>query len=147
MLYTKNGSYPAPIPHRIVLSDGMTRTDSSSFTEEEIQDAGYVLVDNPPIADYPNKVDWTGSEWVVREPNANEISQRWEYIRKECVSRLEATDYKVIKAVELGDTVEYEYLVYRQELRDLYNNVSNVDPWTVQFPRLLPLVDEGISES
>lgn len=147
MLYTKNGSYPAPLPHRIVLSDGMTRTDSSSFTEEEIADAGYVAVDSPPIADYPNKVDWTGSEWIIREPNSQETSARWDYIRKECVGRLEETDYKVIKAVETGDLPPIEFVTYRQELRDLYNNVNNVDPWFVQFPVLETAPEEIIEES
>ena len=147
MLYTKNGSYPAPLPHRIVLSDGMTRTDRSSFTEEEILDAGYIAVDNPPIADYPNKLDWDGNEWVIRIPNAQEISERWDYIRKECVRKLEETDYKVIKAVETGELPPVEFVAYRQELRDLYNNVNNVDPWLAQFPMLLPAVDKEISES
>lgn len=147
MLYTKNGSYPAPLPQRIVLSDGMTRTDSSSFTEEEILDAGYTPVDNPPQADYPNKLNWTGTEWLIREPNAQELLARWDYIRKECVRKLEETDYKVIKAVETGDLPPIEFIIYRQELRDLYNNVNNVDPWFVQFPILETVPEEIIQES
>jgi hypothetical protein len=147
MLYSKNGSYPTRLPHRIMLSDGTTRTDNTSFTEEEIADAGYVLVDNPPQADYPNKLDWDGSDWIIREPNPSETSQRWDYIRKECVRKLEETDYKVIKAVETGDLPPIEFVIYRQELRDLYNNVNNIDPWFVQFPVLLTVDEEIIQES
>ena len=44
MLYSYNGEYPTDIPERIRLSDGSTRTDSSTYTEEEIADAGYVYV-------------------------------------------------------------------------------------------------------
>jgi hypothetical protein len=141
MLYSKNGSYPAYLPHRIILSDGITRTDRTTFTEEEIVDAGYIAVDNPPVATYPNRLDWNGTEWLVREPNESEINAKWESIRNECVARLEATDYKVIKAVELNEIVEYEYLVYRQELRDLYNNVNGIDPWNFEFPVLIQAID------
>jgi hypothetical protein len=146
MLYSKNGSYPTLLPHRIVLSDGTTRTDNTSFTEEEIADAGYVLVDNPPQAEYPNKLDWDGIQWIIREPNSSEVFQKWDQIRNECLLRLEETDYKVIKAVETGDLPPIEFVIYRQELRDLYNNVNNIDPWFVQFPVLLT-VNEEIIES
>ena len=146
MLYSKNGSYPSTLPHRITLSDGTTRTDNTSFTEDELLDAGYVAVDLPPGHQYPNKLDWDGTQWFVREPNEDEIKQKWDAIRKECVRRLEETDYKVIKAVETGELPPIEYVVYRQELRDLYNNVNNIDPWFVEFP-VLQTVDEVITES
>ena len=32
MLYSYNGEYPTDIPERIRLSDGSTRTDSSTYT-------------------------------------------------------------------------------------------------------------------
>jgi hypothetical protein len=136
MLYSKNGSYPAPLPHRITLSSGMTRTDVETFTPEEIADAGYVEVSPPPQADYPNIVDWDGGSWLVREPNEAEVFQRWEAIKQQCTQLLEETDYKVIKAVEIGELPPANYVQYRQELRDLYNNINNVDPWFVNFPVL-----------
>jgi hypothetical protein len=149
MLYSKNGSYPTLLPHRITLSDGTTRTDRSSFTEEEIQDAGYVAVESQPIADYPNKLDWDGIQWIVREPTDFEISERWNYIRKECLRKLSETDYKVIKAVEVGELPPENYVLYRQELRDLYNNVNNVDPWNVIFPTIYSedVLEDIIEES
>ena len=136
MLYSKDGSYPGPLPHRITLSDGMTRTDSETFTPEEIADAGYIEVGPAPEASYPNIVDWDGSSWLVREPNETEVFQRWESIKQECTRLLESTDYKVIKAVEVGELPPANYVQYRQELRDLYNNINNVDPWFVDFPVL-----------
>ena len=51
MLYSYNGEYPTDIPERIRLSDGSTRTDSSTYTEEEIADAGYVYVEAPVLTD------------------------------------------------------------------------------------------------
>lgn len=139
MLYSKNGSYPAPLPHRITLSDGMTRTDAETFTPEEIADAGYVSVDDPIQPEYPRKLEWTGSAWSIREPNESEVAARWGQIKEECTRLLEATDYKVIKAVEVGELPPANYVQYRQELRDLYNNINNVDPWFVEFPVLQEL--------
>ena len=147
MLYSKNGSYPEPLPHRIVLSDGTTRTDKTTFTEEEIASSGYVLADPKPNASYPNVIDWDGNDWLVREPNDNELFKRWEYVKEYCVQELEKTDYKVIKAIEQGIPVEPEYVEYRQALRDLYNNVNNVDPWFVEFPSLYQDDEEIIQES
>lgn len=146
MLYSKNGGYPSQLPHRLEMPDGTTRTDVTTFTEEEIALAGYVAVENPTVPTYPQKLEWTGTEWLIREPSDAEIAQRWAYIQEECVRRLEDTDYKVIKAMEQGTPVEAFYVTYRQELRDLYNNANNVDPWFVEFP-VLQTADEEYLES
>jgi len=138
-LYTKNGEYPKQLPHMIRLSTGTVRSDRTTFTAQEIIDAGYVEVDNLPIVEYPNKIEWDGVnlQWIVRPPNDRELMARWDFIRKECTRRLEKTDYKVIKAMETGLPVDPSYVTYRQELRDLYNNVNNIDPWNVVFPNLI----------
>jgi hypothetical protein len=41
MLYSYHTCWPQVLPFRIRLSDGSTRTDPSTFTAEEIADAGY----------------------------------------------------------------------------------------------------------
>ena len=41
MLYSYRTCWPQVLPFRIRLSDGSTRTDPSTFTAEEIADAGY----------------------------------------------------------------------------------------------------------
>lgn len=73
MLYSKNGSYPAPIPFRIKLSDGRTRTDPTSFTTEEIADAGYIEVDDPPTVTNIEILKWTGTDWLVRNKTEEEL--------------------------------------------------------------------------
>lgn len=134
LLYTKNGEYPKQIPHMIRLSNGSVRSDRTTFTAEEIADAGYVQVDEPPVYTYPNKLEWNGTGWVVREPNEVEISQRWSEIRADCITRLSATDYKVIKSVESGSALDPLMIAYRQALRDIYNNINNLDPWNIDWP-------------
>lgn len=135
-LYTKNGEYPTRLPHMIRLSDGTVRSDRSSFTPEEISDAGYIQVDDPPTANYPNKLEWDGEnlQWIIRPPSERETQEKWAEIKRKCDDLLKRTDYKVIKAMEAGVAPDPAYVTYRQELRDLYNNVNDIDPWNVVWP-------------
>lgn len=75
-LYSKNGSYPEPIPFRIRLSNGLTRTEPSTFTEDEIADAGYTEVSNPPSITTEQVLEWNSLnlEWIVRSVTEQEIN-------------------------------------------------------------------------
>lgn len=75
-LYSKNGSYPEPIPFRIRLSNGLTRTEPSTFTENEIADAGYTEVSNPPSITSEQVLEWNSLnlEWIVRSVSEQEIN-------------------------------------------------------------------------
>ena len=74
-LYTQNGSYPKPIPFRIKLSNGQTRTDPTSFTEEEILDAGYIEVSEPPSITSEQVLEWDSQniQWIVRDKTEQEL--------------------------------------------------------------------------
>ncbi len=74
-LYSHGGSYPAPIPFRIKLSDGRTRTDPSTFTDDEIADAGYVMVPAPPPYGSDQMLEWDSESvaWVVRSKTEQEL--------------------------------------------------------------------------
>jgi len=138
-LYSFKGAYPTQLPNRIKLANGLTKTDKTTFTQKDLNDAGWVAVDTPPSVDYPNKLVWNNDTltWSVREPNEPENALKWQEIRKKCEEMLLATDYKVIKAIETGELVDPVYVAYRQDLRDLYNNANDVDPWTVQYPQIV----------
>ena len=77
MLYSYNGAYPTALPDRIRLSNGTTRTNKSTFTAEEIADAGYVLA---PVRDLPydvtrKKVAWDGNNWTTEDITEAEKQQ------------------------------------------------------------------------
>lgn len=74
-LYSFNGQYPGPIPFRIRLSNGMTRTDPSTFTTWEIANAGYEEVDPAPIITSTQILSWSSElvDWVVRDKTAEEL--------------------------------------------------------------------------
>lgn len=76
VIHSYNGSYPQPLPFRIRLSDGRTRTDPTSFTAEEITDAGYVAVPDKPSTTDSQVVEWDTQavDWVVRDKTAEELA-------------------------------------------------------------------------
>lgn len=88
-LYTKNGSYPQPIPFRIRLSNGSTRTDPSTFTEAEIIDAGFTAVPDMPVPNSVQVVGWdaSNSNWILRDKTLEELQAEtaavWASIRQE----------------------------------------------------------------
>ncbi len=66
-LYSFNGAAPAPIPFRITLANGFTRTDPSTFTEDEITEAGYVLIEQPEYDPATQALNWNGTSFDVVE--------------------------------------------------------------------------------
>jgi len=143
-LYSHNGEWPRQLPNRIVLSNGKTRTDKTTFTAEEIADAGWIEVSNPPSVTYPNKLDWDGNNWSVRPPNGTEEDAQWRIVRETCLKLLAETDFKVLKAYEQSTPVDPNIVSYRQALRNIYNNTNNIDPWNVSWPTRPTTPDEPV---
>ena len=66
--YSFQGQYPIEgLPDRIRLPDGKVRTDSSSFTSQEIQEAGFILVPDPPAKQPNESLLWENNTWAVRD--------------------------------------------------------------------------------
>lgn len=66
MLYSFNGSRPAPLPFRITLPNGFTRTDPSTFTEDEIASAGFTGPYAEPAFDpTTEELAWMGGSFMV----------------------------------------------------------------------------------
>jgi len=74
--YSYNGNYPViwdEIPDRIRLSNGNTKTDKETFTEEDLKDAGYVFTDiYPNYNDETHYCHWSGTEWIIAEIDFSE---------------------------------------------------------------------------
>lgn len=136
LVYSYKGQEPQPLPERIRLSTGLTRTDSSTFTDEEIADAGYTLSDPKPVIN-PNqqKVSWTTTGWVVENLTDQEIQnlrdQEWSSVRNKRNELLKNTDWLVIKSTESGKPVDEEIVNYRQALRDI---TIQDDPFNIIWP-------------
>ena len=136
LLYSKNNDYPQPLPQRLRLPNGETRTDPSSFTAEDLVNAGYVEAPPTPSVDYPNELNWSGVDWLVVPPSVASTITKQNTIMAECLKKLAESDYKILKALEVGASPAPEVVAYRQQLRDLYNTVETLDPWGIVLPVL-----------
>ena len=147
MLYSIKGNYPVEtLPHRIRLSDGSTRTDSSTFTTDDLSNAGITTVSNPPSYNQnTQKLTWNEIEidWEVIDLTQEQIEEltnlAWQNIRKKRDSLLQQVDGKVLRyqsEVRIGITTNTDNIseldTYAQALRDVPSTFS--DPGNVVWP-------------
>ena len=137
MLYSYHNNYPEELPNRIRLSDGSTRTDSTTFSAEDITDAGYVLVDPPPEISQDQKLRWDGA-WVVETISPEEIIEnQWKIVRDRRDEELRKVEWRVSRynsEIRQGlsptdDIVRLD--VYMQALRDI---TKQSDPFNLIWP-------------
>ena len=146
-MYSIKGNYPVEtLPHRIRLSDGSTRTDSSTFTADELSSAGITTVSDPPEYNADtHKLTWDNIdiEWEVvaltQQEIDNLISIAWQGVRDERDSLLQKVDEKVLRyqsEVRIGVTTTTDNIsdldTYAQALRDIPSTYSN--PNDVEWP-------------
>ena len=106
-LYSYQGLKPEHLPFRIRIQDGSTRTDSSTFTADEISSA-------------------------VRPYNTQEREDQWNKVREQRNQLLKESDWTQIGDYNLGLTNKEEWVSYRQELRDL--PVAQSNPFSISYP-------------
>lgn len=145
-MYSYKSQYPIrSLPNRIRLSNGFTKTDPTTFTPEDILDAGYVEVPEPPTPSLFQKVSWLNGNWVLEDlsegEKQNAIRMQWEVVRSERNRLLQDTDWVVIKHVENGSELLESFLTYRQSLRDI---TKQPDPYNIVWPALT--ASEGVDK-
>ena len=148
MLYSYKGEYPTSLPERIRLSDGSTRTDSSTFTEEELADAGYIEAGDSPAYDSDTqKVTWNGTAWEVVSLTTKEINDRlaelWAEVRESRDTKIKEVEWRVFRyqsEERAGITTHTDNISdldnYIKKLRDIpqtYSSVGDIvwpdEPW------------------
>ncbi len=143
MHYSYNGIYPTAVkPDRIRLSTGLTRTDASVITNDELEDAGWIVTADPPLFNgLTHKLTWSGTEWSVVELTSDEIAaataDQWVHVREERSDKLFEIDWRFLRnlsEVRLGltptdDIAELDAFV--QALRDI---TKQPDPYNVTWP-------------
>lgn len=145
-MYSYKTQYPiSNLPERIRLSDGTTRTDSSTFTSDELVDAGYVQVSNPPdFNQETHKLTWSGTEWQTTSLTESEISarnvKRWDQVRETRDEKIKEVEWRVMRNLSetrqgLDTTDNMSDLDdYIQKLRDITSTTTN--PLEVSWPNL-----------
>jgi len=134
LLYSLNASYPAPLPFRVSTPNGLTRTDPSTFTEEELAEWGYTGPYSYPEYDsFAQTVDWTGSSFVIRDLTDPELdvflAEKKLDVRKHRNSLLSSCDWTQLSDAPVDGAA---WATYRQELRDVTAQVGF--PWEITWP-------------
>ena len=137
-LYSYQGQAPAPLPKKILLSDGRKRTDVTSFTEEELTDAGFTGPYEVPNYDQEyQRLLWNSEtlSFVVEDISDEEL---WSRIRKHRDQLLLESDWAMLSDSP-NETNFHEWEMYRQKLRDISKNFDS--PKEV----IMPMSPENLS--
>ena len=143
-LFSKNGEYPQVV-EKIRLPDGKTRTDSSTYTEEEISLAGYT----GPY--YEREYDNQTQELTWNSENLEFVvttfdDDYWmEVLRQRRNEILGACDWTIFPDSPLTDIQKDEWIEYRQKLRDLPSTVSLPLPRTEEEAKFIFPVSPSLS--
>ena len=141
-LYSLNGKYPQALPERIRLSNGQTRSDSSTFTAEEIADAGYVAVVKPPYKSITHTLDWDGTNFTSRLYNDAEIAAKWVEIRDnrdQVLNQVDimhgvTIDVDTYKSAETTAELSDDQKAAKQALRDI---TDQDNPFDISWPSVV----------
>ena len=141
-LYSLNGKYPQALPERIRLSNGQTRSDSSTFTAEEIADAGYVAVVKPPYKSITHTLDWDGTNFTSRLYNDVEIDNKWVEVRDnrdQILNRIDemhgvTIDVDTYKSAETTAELSDDQKAAKQALRDI---TDQDNPFDISWPSVV----------
>lgn len=134
-LYSYDGQEPREIPNEITLSDGRSRTDRTTFTKEEIEDAGWVGPYTKPDFDERTQflrwdsdlVDWKVFDIPneVSEPKYDNIEDFMRDLRSVRNSKLAVCDWTQLFDVGISTEKIIDWKKYRQELRDFPSVIEN----------------------
>jgi hypothetical protein len=133
-LYSYKGQEPKFLPHEIKLSNGMSRTDASTFTDEELLDAGYTGPYTEPEFDLltqERKWDSDTVSYIVTDLPTIDDSQleilRWQSLRFRRDNLLRDCDYIFIEdSPTIEESKKEEWKIYRQLLRDFPSTIVNI---------------------
>ena len=131
-LYSYQGQEPQELPERIRVSNGKTRTDSSSFTAEEISNAGFTgPYERPEYDEEIETQSWNfeSKKWVTT-PIPDEVFL--DRLRNQRNYKLLISDWSQLSDAPLTSSQKTAWATYRQALRDIPENTE--DPKNVTWP-------------
>jgi hypothetical protein len=147
MLYSYKNNPPLVLPDRIRLSNGITRTDRSTFTEEEILDAGYVKANDKPDCDESKVVEWSGTEWVISSLSEEQIFEKkrlqiynaWINIRKLRDDTIASMDWRFDRynsEIRLGLTPTDNIVQLDEYIQALRDITKQENPLNIIWPAM-----------
>jgi len=147
MIYSYRSQIPEPLPFRIRLSNGQTRTEPATFTAEEIADAGYTPARDMPVITENQRVVWSSEliDWVVTDKTPEEIEQerqdaiarQWNAIRKQRDQLMKDFDWRYIRyarEVRLNLTPSDNIAAMDTYMQTLADITTQEDPFNIVWP-------------
>ena len=145
MLYSFNKNEPKELPFKIYLSNGRVRTDPSTFTDEEITDAGYVFAGFPPPHETATqKATWNGTAWVISNKTDEELQaekdELWKEIREQREEKINDFEWRISRYLSetrqgINPTTDVisDLDTYMQALRNI---TKQTDPANINWPTI-----------
>jgi hypothetical protein len=141
-MYSYNNQYPQQnLPHKIRLADGLTKTDSSTFTKEDIENAGYREVLDPPVFDKTRQtltwyIDANGlGDWRVIDIS---VENKWQEIRTERDNKMRNFEWRISRNNrekffnKRNSELDVALHLYMQALADI---TKQSDPFAIVWPQ------------
>jgi hypothetical protein len=140
MLYSHNNQEPQELPDRIRLTNGYTRTDRSTFTEQELADAGYRAVLPKPQAILGETVYWDteAGNWNIRPASEEEIAVQWSTIKNQRLQMIGDCQWRYDRynrETRLGLTPTESLTDLDQYVQALADITEQEDPFNIQWPQ------------
>lgn len=129
-LYSYKGEYPKVLPNRLRLSDGTTVTDVTTFTDEQISDAGYTgpFTILREIDDFDPDIEFV--EWNRETVQFDKIEYTDDYLMSRVRTMrnfyLDWTDRQVVVDAPFTEDQLTQIKEYRQTLRDFPANIADI---------------------
>lgn len=131
-LYSYNGEFPKTLPNRIRLSDGSTRTDISSFTDDDLVDSGYI----GPLTQPENTESVASISWDSGSTSFMVVNYDDDYYRNLLQSKVDGylghCDWTVASDSPLSESLKSEWEAYRTSLNGLV--AATADPENPVWP-------------
>jgi hypothetical protein len=134
-LYSYQGEEPQPLPHEISWNSGsgmIYRTNVETFTEEEIEKAGYTgPFERPEHDPRLEMMSWDSEnmEWVKTQFEDHMFMAE---LRRQRYRILQDTDWTQMPDSPLTEEEKTKWANFRQALRDFSKNCP--DPKNYSFP-------------
>lgn len=148
MLYSYKGETPAELPQRIRMLDGSTRTDSITFTAQELSEAGYVLTSEAPAVSLKQKTYWTGTAWQVLDLTQEELTARdrtqWAQVRQTRNNLISDVEWRIqrhMSEVRLGKRPTDDISKLDQYIQELRDVTLQADPFNVTWPQTTEFIN------
>ena len=132
-LYSLNGAEPKFLPDRIRLSNGMVRSDVSTYTDEELKDAGFTGPYTEPDYDLTRQERHWNSETLSYDITDNpliddeELSKmRWISLKQRKNQLLSDSDYIFVEDYPITEDKKQEWREYRTLLRNFASTITDI---------------------